>query len=1269
MAILSNDRMVDVFPMVFDFKKGEQPSSAKLTKWVRLTDNAFHLITKAVGDPWDSKDHFGTITPTSSKSLSPQKLSQPTLARTIGPSEYIGPLGESINAGPSDPVEVHLNTAGLNSWSFGFPFAKTTNSVGPQMLASTSLQLLDSSDIVISGDAGLLEYFTTLYAAPRNMSAKGHYYIDYVNGIIQTAVPIDPSHATSTGELTVTISNLGYIGAGPPWGTHNVIPVWQDDYYTGVSIVEDTGPGDYIITLPEHHAGDISYGGALPRIGKPADVPSEKMTGSGYPIQDNIMGGGNQTEYLERPIAGTSYRLPYAIEETFESGDVFPDGVLMLWQNSPGRYLPLTEFEYISATEVKVTCPTLSDVSAIANTDNYRLVVTGTSLAEQISYLSAVVRDNPGQGLAYGSTASFPSVTYSPPISHDRLRDRFSLSGARESTWSFFTDAFEESWQTRFAFVESHVPSNPHPQYMHRAGWMSQDELGNSGNAMRGPFVFTSRLDPHTGAGTNVLALPGQMWDTWGLHFGGGPDDTFSRDRQNTSFSWIGSRWGKDNLWSGESYSEDLASLDMHLNFTNVLVGASPLNFQNWPPTVNVEYMYGALAYNPIWGTPLYVRGRTEGAYERSAKGGTIGFDLDGRSEMNYMKIMPADRALWNVLFNEINTPIPNSSSLSRQSPALPKLYTSPNVDHDWHTASSLGDIPEFGRWSSGQIREYRFRGVSENTLSMVGHQSIAAGEVIEDPSSKIIVIDDMPIVGAENATSIIAFTGNYLPHLFPGSEVELNGDGSVQAAGSYFVEWAFYVPDILASSLDITVAKLSAISGPGLVDQSVNDGTASCASSEMMSKFTSPGMLGADYFNVYGNALFFSDGGEGASTSFTDRGALWLDFGSTLDSYIGDQTPSGLFYHPQHADTSPDGAYYAFTLSEEDHDAPNMNGRQTRWPLVIGDNTGIVGNSKSVMFQCAEEVSTSPYAFSRLTMDKDGTVNLYSSITGTGNSSLTLDDNGADFYSLMGLGVRSNNAVTLASGSYPSGLVGSAIRNFAPLIGLFSNWNTTSPVAGGGISIIAGHEAEIFTGLSNNGEVRVGAKNQLRLSCNDDIDIEAAAGKINVKAFSDDVKVESSTGDVYSTAEVNTWITSTTGGINLQARTDDIVLDASRIFLKNTPPGSFAPISVNPNGQVFQLPSSRRYKTKIDNLNDISWLYDLSPVSFEYKNQLSTTCFGLIAEDVEKVVPELVVYNEQKEPESVRYNDLIAPLIKAVQDQQKQIQALETQLATLMPV
>ena len=77
---------------------------------------------------------------------------------------------------------------------------------------------------------------------------------------------------------------------------------------------------------------------------------------------------------------------------------------------------------------------------------------------------------------------------------------------------------------------------------------------------------------------------------------------------------------------------------------------------------------------------------------------------------------------------------------------------------------------------------------------------------------------------------------------------------------------------------------------------------------------------------------------------------------------------------------------------------------------------------------------------------------------------------------------------------------------------------------------------------------------------------------------------------------------------------------------------------------------SSRRYKHDIKPMDKTSEaLYALNPVSFRYNKEYDATqtlAFGLIAEEVAEVYPDLVGRNPEGEPESVRYEQINAMLL-----------------------
>ena len=110
--------------------------------------------------------------------------------------------------------------------------------------------------------------------------------------------------------------------------------------------------------------------------------------------------------------------------------------------------------------------------------------------------------------------------------------------------------------------------------------------------------------------------------------------------------------------------------------------------------------------------------------------------------------------------------------------------------------------------------------------------------------------------------------------------------------------------------------------------------------------------------------------------------------------------------------------------------------------------------------------------------------------------------------------------------------------------------------------------------------------------------------------------------------------------------------------------------VFVNPSGQLGTLPSSQRYKQDIRNMNDASdALLALHPVTFRYKPDIDPAGipqFGLVAEEVEKVNPDLVAHDGQGRPYTVRYEAVNAMLLNEFLKEHKKVEAQNTEIETL---
>ena len=108
--------------------------------------------------------------------------------------------------------------------------------------------------------------------------------------------------------------------------------------------------------------------------------------------------------------------------------------------------------------------------------------------------------------------------------------------------------------------------------------------------------------------------------------------------------------------------------------------------------------------------------------------------------------------------------------------------------------------------------------------------------------------------------------------------------------------------------------------------------------------------------------------------------------------------------------------------------------------------------------------------------------------------------------------------------------------------------------------------------------------------------------------------------------------------------------------------------VQINSKGQLGVVGSSRRYKEQIQDMGDSSSQFmRLRPVTFRYKPEYSESPrrlqYGLVAEEVAEVYPELVEYEKDGLPYTVRYQLLIPILLN---EAQKQYHRAEAQAAVI---
>jgi hypothetical protein len=129
-------------------------------------------------------------------------------------------------------------------------------------------------------------------------------------------------------------------------------------------------------------------------------------------------------------------------------------------------------------------------------------------------------------------------------------------------------------------------------------------------------------------------------------------------------------------------------------------------------------------------------------------------------------------------------------------------------------------------------------------------------------------------------------------------------------------------------------------------------------------------------------------------------------------------------------------------------------------------------------------------------------------------------------------------------------------------------------------------------------------------------------------------------------------------------------------IYGVTTQSGTTAPVVVSDGGQLGTVASSERLKKDIATMEKASEaILALRPVTFHYKTDIKgTPQFGLIAEEVAKVNPALVLPDKEGKPYTVRYDAVNAMLLneflkehKAFVAEQRKVEKLQATVAGLL--
>jgi Chaperone of endosialidase len=110
--------------------------------------------------------------------------------------------------------------------------------------------------------------------------------------------------------------------------------------------------------------------------------------------------------------------------------------------------------------------------------------------------------------------------------------------------------------------------------------------------------------------------------------------------------------------------------------------------------------------------------------------------------------------------------------------------------------------------------------------------------------------------------------------------------------------------------------------------------------------------------------------------------------------------------------------------------------------------------------------------------------------------------------------------------------------------------------------------------------------------------------------------------------------------------------------------------VIVDSSGHLGTTTSSARIKDAIEPMEKASeTIFALKPVTFRYKKEFDPDGirqFGLVAEDVEKVSPDLVARDDDGKPYTVRYEAVNAMLLNEFLKEHRKVEQLEKQVAAL---
>jgi hypothetical protein len=289
---------------------------------------------------------------------------------------------------------------------------------------------------------------------------------------------------------------------------------------------------------------------------------------------------------------------------------------------------------------------------------------------------------------------------------------------------------------------------------------------------------------------------------------------------------------------------------------------------------------------------------------------------------------------------------------------------------------------------------------------------------------------------------------------------------------------------------------------------------------------------------------------------------------------------------------------------------------------------------------------------------------------TAIGSGALNSNTTGASNTAVGRQALQFNTTGSYNTASGDGALYSNTIGNQSTAVGYQALYSSTGPGNPGNTA--TGYEALFHntTGFANtaNGVSALFVNNTGNLNTAIGYDALVANG-----SGSNNIALGVNAGSNLSSGDNNIYI----GSLGVATESDTIRIGTSgvqtRAFIRGirgvtTDNNNAIPVLIDSAGQLGTVSSSRRYKKEIKAMEQASAaILSLKPVTFHYKSDnTSAPQFGLIAEEVAEVNPDLVVRDENGEIYTVRYDAVNAMLLNEFLKEHRKVEQQEAGIAVL---